>query len=70
MCGSETLRFAEGNFDERLRDVEKQRTNYLNTLQLTGEERDELVAREADLLDLYFQEGIKIGTLLIKNLVE
>lgn len=70
MCGSETLRFAEGNFDERLRDVEKQRTNYLNALQLTGEERDELVAREADLLDLYFQEGIKIGTLLIKNLIE
>ena len=43
---------------------------YLDTLRLTEREKDELTHRRVDLLDLYFQEGLKIGALLIKNLVE
>lgn len=70
MCGSETLRFAEGSFDERLRDGENAVSEYLDELRLTGKQRDELVSREGDLLDLYFQEGVKIGVLLVKNLTE
>lgn len=70
MDGSATLKFAEGNFDERLRRGEKRITEYLDVLKLTEREKDELTLRESDLLDLYFQEGLKVGTLLIKNLVE
>lgn len=70
MDGSTTLEFAEGNFDERLRRGEERIVKYLDTLKLTERERDELTYRESDLLDLYFQEGLKIGALLIKNLVE
>lgn len=70
MDGSATLKFAEGNFDERLRRGERQIGEYLDTLKLAEREKDELTYRESDLLDLYFQEGLKIGALLIKNLVE
>ena len=70
MSGSETLKFAEGSFDERLRRGEKRITEYLDVLKLTEREKDELTLRESDLLDLCFQEGLKVGTLLIKNLVE
>lgn len=70
MSGSETLRFVEGSFDERLQKGEERVTEYLNELKLTAEEKDELTWRESDLLDLYFQEGLKIGALLIKSLIE
>lgn len=70
MDGSVTLKFAEGNFDERLRRGEERIMKYLDTLRLTEREKDELTHRRVDLLDLYFQEGLKIGALLIKNLVE
>lgn len=70
MDGSATLKFAEGNFDERLRKGERQIREYLDTLKLTEGEKDELMYKRVDLLDLYFQEGLKIGALLIKNLVE
>lgn len=70
MDGSTTLKFAEGNFDERLRRGEERIMKYLDTLRLTEREKDELTHRRVDLLDLYFQEGLKIGALLIKNLVE
>lgn len=70
MSGSETLKFAEGSFDERLQKGEERVTKYLNELKLTAEEKDELTWRESDLLDLYFQEGLKMGALLIKSLIE
>ena len=70
MCGSETLKFAEGNFDERLRKGEKSFSRFLEELRITEREKDELTAREGDLLDLYFEEGVKIGALLVKNLTE
>lgn len=70
MCGSETLKFAEGSFDERLREGERRLSKYLDELRITNRERDELTAREGDLLDLYFQEGVKMGALLEKNLTE
>lgn len=70
MCGSETLKFAEGDYDERLRKGEEQISEYLDELRMTNREKDELTAREGDLLDLYFEEGVKIGALLVKNLTE
>ena len=70
MDGSATLKFAEGNFDERLQKGERQIRDYLDALKLTEGEKDELMYKRVDLLDLYFQEGLKIGALLIKNLVE
>lgn len=70
MCGSETLKLAEGSFDERLRKEEEQVSEYLDKLRMTEREKDELTAREGSLLDLYFEEGVKIGALLVKNLSE
>lgn len=70
MDGGEKLKFAEGSFDERLQKGEERVTEYLNELKLTVGEKDELTLRESDLLDLYFQEGLKIGALLIKSLIE
>lgn len=70
MDGSATLKFAEGNFDERLRRGEERIVEYLDALKLTEREKDELTHRRVDLLDLYFQEGLKIGALLIKSLIE
>lgn len=70
MCGAETLNFVDGSFDERLREGEKKLSRYLDGLRITERERDELAVRRGDLLDLYFQEGVKIGALLVKNLTE
>lgn len=70
MCGSETLEFEDGNFDERLRLGENLVEEYLNSLRLTEDEKDELTYRNGKLLDLYFEQGIKMGTLLVKNLTE
>lgn len=39
-------------------------------LRLSEERKDELEYRQGELLDLYFEQGLKVGALLIKNLTE
>lgn len=70
MFGVERLKFDLGSFDERLRKSERDVSEYLDKLRLSDEERDELTSREGELLDLYFEEGVKIGTLLFRQLAE
>ena len=70
MFGAESSESEDGNFDERLRNGERSVSEYLDKLRLTGEERDELTAREGSLLDLYFEEGVKVGALISQSLTE
>lgn len=70
MCGSEALRFDDGNFDERLRKSEDSISEFLSKLELPSKQVDELTDREGSLLDLYFEEGVKIGALLSRELTQ
>lgn len=70
MFGAGSLEFEDGSFDERLRDGERAVSEYLDKLRLTGDERDELNSREGSLLDLYFEQGVKIGALLYRELTQ
>lgn len=68
LSGSQLLKEQKGSFDERLKEGEKTVSNCLTSFGLSEEQKDELTFREGLLLDLYFEEGVKIGSLLSRNL--
>lgn len=68
MCGSESLCPDEGTYDEKLRKYESAFSKCLDDLKLSEREKDLVFGKECDLTSLYFEEGLKIGALLMKEL--
>ncbi len=69
LYGSESLKTKEGNFDERLRECERNISDCLKEFELSNKQMDELTFHEGLLIDLYFEEGVKIGALLSQGLI-
>lgn len=68
MCGSELLCPDEGTYDEKVRKYENAFDKCLDDLRLSERDKDLVFEKECDLTSLYFEQGLKVGALIMKEL--
>ena len=68
--GSELLKGGAGSFDERIQECERKIDEEIAEQRLTEEQKERLLGKYCGLSDVYFEEGIKIGVMLLMELIK
>lgn len=67
--GGESVKTDRKNFDEKIRDCEREIEKEIEKLDLTERQIEDLSSAFYSLLDVYFDEGMKIGINLFLDLI-
>lgn len=68
--GSELLKGRMESFDEKIRECEREIDEEVTEQRLTEEQKEKLFSKYCRLFDIYFEEGIKVGVMLLMELIK